>query len=236
MSIFAAGAASMPTRGARVGGSLFDGTPITDKWKGQMEGARDKLRESYSGPGPYTVARVLADVEKWWGIATKFAADAPSMNAITPVRVKQARDNALNLLEARAQLRLRKPTEIVDPKEGRVYLEAMCAPIDWLIATGSPVLKNREDSWSTLKTAAFIGLGVAAIYGLSKVLSSGAELTREMKGLRPAPAGMVHNPPAWAADPELWETARLAVEESGPYENVEAVKVHVYKQLGGRVS
>lgn len=223
-------------RGARMSGAIFDGTPITDKWKGQMEAAKEKLRESYSGPSPYTVARVLADVDKWWGIATKFANDAPSMNAITPARVKQAQYNALNLMEARAQLKIRKPAEIVDAKDGRVYLEAMVAPIDWLIATGSPVLKNREDSWSTLKTAAFIGLGVAAVYGLSKVLSSGAELTREMKGLRPAPATMVHNPPAFAADPEIWEHARLAVEESGPYENAEAVKIHVYKQLGGRVS
>lgn len=233
MSVYSAGTASM--RGARVG-SIFDGTPITDKWKGQMEDAKQRLRTSYSGPGPYTVAHVLADVDKWWGIATKFAADAPTMNAITPIRIKQARDNALNLLEARAQLRLRKPVEIVDAKDGRVYLEVMLAPIDWLIATGSPVLKNREDSWWTLKMVAGVGLGIAAIYGLSKVLSSGAELTREMKGLRPAPAGMVHNPPAWAADPQLWEHARLAVEESGPYENEEAVKVHVYKQLGGRVS
>jgi len=235
VSVFSAGAASMPMRGRMGGGAIFDGTPITDKWKGQMEAAKEKLRASYSG-GPYTVAHVLADVEKWWGIASKFAADAPTMNAITPVRIKQARDNALNLLEARAMLKLRRPEEIVDAKDGRVYLEAMTAPIDWLIATGSPVLANREGSWSTLKTAAVVAGGIAAIWGLSKVLSSSAELTREVRSFRPAPAGMVHNPPAWAADPEIWETARLSVEQSGPYENAEAVKVHVYKQLGGRVS
>jgi hypothetical protein len=70
--------------------------------------------------------------------------------------VKAAKDNALNLLEARAQLQIRKPAEIVDVKDGRVYLDAMVAPIDWLIATGSPVLANREESWSTLKTAAVV--------------------------------------------------------------------------------
>jgi hypothetical protein len=235
VSIFGAGVASMPSR-ASTGGALFTETPATDKWRGQMEAAKEKLRSSYSGPGPYTVERVLADVDHWWKIATKFSEDAPAMNAITPARVKEAKTNALNLLEARAQLRLRRPAEIVESKDGRVYLDAMVAPIDWLIATGSPVLANREESWSTLKTVAYVGLGVAAIYGLSRLLSSGAELTREVRGMRPAPAAMVHNPPAWAADPELWETARLAVEESGPYENVEAVKVHVYKQLGGRVS
>lgn len=234
MSVFAAGAASMGR--SRMAGSVFDGTPITDKWRGQMEAAKEKLRDSYSGPGPYTVARVLADVDKWWKIATKFANDAPTMNAITPARVKAAKDNALNLLEARAQLQIRKPAEIVDVKDGRVYLDAMVAPIDWLIATGSPVLANREESWSTLKTAAVVAGGIAAIYGLSKLLSSGAELTREVRSFRPAPAGLVNNPPAFAADPAIWEHARLAVEESGPYENAEAVKIHVYKQLGGRVS
>jgi hypothetical protein len=221
-------------RGARVGG-LSDGS-ASETWREQMQAAKEKLRASYAGPGPYTVAHVLGDVDHWWKIAAKFAEDAPTMNMITPVRVKEAKNNAVNLLEARAQLRLRGPAEIVDAKEGRVYLEAMTAPIDWLISTGSPVLKSREDAWSTLKTAAYVGIGVAAIYGLSKVLSSGAELTREVKGFRSAPSTMVNNPPAWAADPEVWETARLAVEETGPYENVEAVKVHVYKQLGGRVS
>lgn len=235
MSVFGAGVASMPRRSA-MGGALFTETPATDKWRGQMEAAKEKLRSSYSGPGPYTVERVLADVDHWWKIATKFSEDAPTMNAITPARVKEAKNNAVNLLEARAQLKLRRPAEIVDVKDGRVYLEAMTAPIDWLIATGSPVLSNREESWSTVKTVAYVALGIGAIYGLSKLLSSGAELTREVRGLRPAPAAMVHNPPAWAADPEIWETARTAVAESGPYDNEEHVRIHVYKQLGGRVS
>jgi hypothetical protein len=240
VSVFAAGMASMPVRGrtssSRTSGAIFDGTPITDKWRGEMQAVKDKLRASYGGPGPYTVAHVLADVDHWWGIATKFANEAPSLNMKTPALVKQARDNALNLLEARAQLKLRKPAEIVDAKEGRVYLEAMVAPIDWLISTGAPVLTSREESMSTIKKIAYIGLGIGVIYGLSRLLSSGAELTREVRSFRPAPAGMVHNPPSWAADPEIWENARLAVEQSGPYENVEAVKIHVYKQLGGRVS
>jgi hypothetical protein len=232
VSVYGAGVASMGTGRT---GALFDQTPVTDKWRGQMEAAKQKLRDSYSGPGPYTVARVLADLDKWRRIAGKFAEDAPGVD-MPPARKKQALTNALNLTEAYHTLKLRKPTEIVDPKDGRVYLEAMQAPIDWLIAAGTPVLKQREEGWSTLKTLAFVGIGVAAIYGLSRVLSSGAELTREVRAFRPAPAGMVHNPPAWAADPEVWERARLAVEETGPFENPEAVKIHVYKQLGGRVS
>lgn len=234
MSVYGAGVASMPSRAST--GALFDDTPVTDKWREQMQAAKEKLRASYAGPGPYTVARVLADVDKWWRIASQYADEAPSVSAMPAVRVKEAKTNALNLLEARAQLRTRKPEEIVEAKDGRVYLDAMVAPIDWLIASGAPVLKDKEQSNSMWKTALYVGLGIGAIYGLSRLLSSGAELTREVRGIRPAPAGMVHNPPAWAADPELWETARLAVEESGPYENVEAVKVHVYKQLGGRVS
>jgi hypothetical protein len=235
VSVFGAGVSSMPRRAA-MGGALFNDTPITDKWREQMTAAKAKLRESYSGPGPYTVAHVLADVDKWWKIASRYADEAPSMSSMPAVRLKEAKDNALNLLEARAQLKIRKPTEIVEPAAGRVYLDAMTAPIDWLIAVGTPAIKGREEVGSTFKTAMYVGLAVLGVYGLSKVLSSGAELTREMRSLRPAPAGMVNNPPAWAADPELWEHARLAVEESGPYENVEAVKVHVYKQLGGRVS
>ena len=231
----------MPTRGrvpARSStGSLFDGgTPATDKWRDEMRAARDKLRASYSGPGPYTVERVLKDVDHWWGIATKFANEASSLSTIRPDQVKLARNNALNLLEARAQLKLRRPAEIVDPKEGAVYLAAMTAPIDWLIDVGGQPLAKEETTRSTLKTMLYVAGGIAAIYGLSKLLSSGAELTREVRSFRPAPTGMVHNPPVWAADPEIWETARLSVEQSGPYENAEAVKVHVYKQLGGRVS
>lgn len=232
MSVFGAGVSSIPLRRSSTGG-LFDGTPVTDKWRDQMLDAKAKLRASYSA-GPYTVAHVLADVDKWWKIATEFT--KTTLTTETPARRKQAMDNALNLLEARAQLQLRKPVEIVDAKEGRVYLAAMEAPIDWLIATGTPALKNREDSWSTLKTLAYVGIGVGALYGLSRVLSSGAELTREVRSFRPAPTAMVHNPPAFAADPDLWERARIAVEESGPYDNAEAVKIHVYKQLGGRVS
>ena len=230
----------MPMRGrspaSRTSGAIFDGTPATDKWRAQMQAARDKLRASYSGPGPYTVEHVLADVDHWWQIATKYANEAPGLSTIRPDQIKAAKTNALNLLEARAQLRLRKPAEIVDVKDGRVYVEAMVAPIDWLIDAGAQPLAKEENTRSTLKTALYVAAGIAAIYGLSRLLSSGAELTREVRSFRPAPTGMVHNPPAWAADPDLWETARLSVEQSGPYENAEAVKVHVYKQLGGRVS
>jgi hypothetical protein len=229
----------MPLRGraaARTGAIFDGGTPATDKWRGEMRDAKAKLRASYAGPGAYTVEHVLKDVDHWWGIATKFANEASSLSTIRPDQIKAAKNNAVNLLEARAQLKLRKPQEIVDPKDGAVYLAVMTAPIDWLIDVGSQPLAKEEGTRSTLKTMLYVAGGIAAIYGLSRLLSSGAELTREVRSFRPAPAGMVHNPPAWAADPEIWESARIAVEQSGPYDNAEAVKIHVYKQLGGRVS
>jgi hypothetical protein len=224
--------------GARVGSME---TPVSDKWRDNMIAAKSKLRASYAGPGPYTVATVLHDVDHWWQIATKFANEAPSLSTMLPARLKEAKNNALNLLEARAQLKLRKPDEIVTPEQGRVYLDAMVAPIDWLIGVGKPVLDGEERTTSTLRKALYITAGIAAIYGLSKLLSSGAELTREVRGFRAAPVGMVHNPPPWAADPEIYETARTAVadaqaEGGEPFENPSAVTVHVYKQLGGRVS
>lgn len=229
--MFSAGVASM--RGAPL--PLVDDAPVTSKWRDQMQAAKDKLRASYAGPGPYTVARVLADVTHWHGIATRYADDAKTV-PMAPARLKVARDNALNLLEAQAQLKIRRPEEIVDAKDGRVYLDAMTAPIDWLIDVGTPILERKEDEGSWYKRAAYIGLGLVAIYGLSKLLSSGAELTREMRGLRP-PDQLVRNPPAWAADPILYEQARASVEpQRDAYENPDAVVVHVYKQLGGRVS
>lgn len=51
-----------------------------------------------------------------------------------------------------------------------------------------------------------------------------------------APAEHILNPPPWVQDPDLWESAKLAVEPyKHRYPNPDAVITHVYKQMGGRV-
>lgn len=84
--------------------------------------------------------------------------------------------------------------------------------------------------------------GAAIIGGLwaaTKFVGEARGAKRDLLGDRPvfggAPRGLVRNPPAWALDPEKWESARLAVEPyADHYENPHAVMVHVYKQMGGR--
>jgi hypothetical protein len=88
------------------------------------------------------------------------------------------------------------------------------------------------------KTIAYVAGGIGVLWGVSKLLGGAVEAKREFFGARalPAPAALVRNPPAWAQDPELWESARVAVEPyADRYDNAAAVTTHVYKQMGGRV-
>lgn len=235
MSVFATGAASVGGVG-----EIFDDSPATTKWREQMEASAKILRAKYGGDGPFQVARVLADVDRWWRIATQFANEATQVSSMTAANAKRAKDNALNLLEARGELRLRVPTAMsVTSEEAQRFVDLMVAPITWLVDVGDPVLKNVEEPASWIKRALWLGAAVLGVWSVTKLLETGTTAKREVFGSRPlfgAPARLVKNPPAWAADPDLWETARVAVEENGPYENEEHVKIHVYKQLGGRVS
>ena len=50
------------------------------------------------------------------------------------------------------------------------------------------------------------------------------------------PPEMIHNPPPWVKDPDIWESAKLAVSPyKKRYDNPDAVITHVYKQMGGVV-
>lgn len=240
MSVYGAGAASV--RRDRTGGSLFDTTPATEKWREQMQAAAANVRAKYAGDGPYQVAAVLADVDRWWRVATQFktAADTAPLSTMRPDQVKRASDNALNLLEARAELQVRVPQAVsITGPEAHKLAEFMAAPIDWLVSVGEPALASAEAPASMIKTALWIVGGIAGIWALTKLIDSGVSAKREIVGERPllAPRALVRNPPAWAADPILWEDARMAVEpHRAQYDNPEAVIVHVYKQMGGRVS
>lgn len=206
-----------------------------------MNAAAERIRAKYAGPGPYTAGAMLVDVTKAWGVATQFAEQAPTVSTMRPDQVTRAKNNALDLLELQAALKIRDPSSVLSRGELDKCTAAMTAPIAWLVSAGAPVLAANEPSagfpWRTLMWG---GLIIGGLYGLSRALSSASEFKREIVGprtLTSAPRELVKNPPAWAADPELWEHARIAVEGSGEqYDNAEAVKIHVYKQLGGRVS
>jgi hypothetical protein len=240
VSVYSAGAASV--RRSVAGGAIFDDAPATSKWRGQMEGAAANVRAKYAGDGPYQVEAVLADVDKWWRVASQFAEQAATnpTSTMRPDQVKRAKDNALNLLEARAALKLRIPTAYsVTGPEARQLTAFMVAPIEWLISVGEPALSSAEAPASWIKRGLWIVGGLAGIWAVSKLLDSGVSAKREIFGARPlfAPKALVKNPPAWAADPEIWESARVAVEPyRDSYDNPEVVTVHVYKQMGGRVS
>jgi hypothetical protein len=237
VSVFAAGAASVRGNVAG-GGSIFDNTPATDKWREQMRAAAANLGAKYSGDGPYRVADVLADVDHWWHVATEFSTTAKG--TVSPANLKRAQDNALNLLEARAELRLRVPTAYsVTADDAKRFAALMVAPIEWLIDVGDPILTKAEEPASMLKRILWIGLAFGGVWAVKTLIDSGVTAKREIVGERPlfAPKALVRNPPPWAADPILWEQARVAVEpHREQYDNPDAVTVHVYKQLGGRVS
>lgn len=51
-----------------------------------------------------------------------------------------------------------------------------------------------------------------------------------------APTEQVNNPPTWAMDTDIWESAKIAVQPyKARYDNPDAVITHVYKQMGGRI-
>lgn len=234
MSLYAAGLNSARASSA---GAFYDATPATDKWREQMEAAADKVRAKYSGPGPFTVYGVLTDLDKWWKVATQFAEQAPDAKML-PVHVTEAKNNAVNLLEARAELRTRPALDVVAPADVARFVALMVAPIAWLVAVGRPMLENVEAPASMLKTALWIAAAIGGVWGVSKLLDSASGFKREIVGTRPLvpPSKLVRNPPPWAVDAELYETARVAVRDSGEqYDNPKMVIVHVYKQLGGRV-
>jgi hypothetical protein len=233
VSVHAAGMASA------MGGTIFDDAPATTKWRDEMLAAAQSIGAKYAGDGPYRTSEVLADVDRWWKIATQFANEAKDVSSMSPANAKRAMDNAVNLLEARAELKLRVPQALsVTGDEARHYAGLMVAPIEWLVDVGDPVLRKVEEPASWIKRALWLGTAVVGVWSITRLLETGTTAKREIFGTKPlfAPRGLVKNPPAWAADPDLWETARIAVEENGPYENEEHVKIHVYKQLGGRVS
>lgn len=236
MSAYSSGVAS--SRG--VMGAADSSTPVTDKWQGDMRAAADRIRTKYSGPGPYLAGAVLLDVDKAWKVASQFADQAPSVSSMRPDQITRAKNNALDLLELRAGLKLRDPMSALSRAELDNVVAKMSAPIAWLVAVGAPVLAANEPGDFPWRTLMWGGLVIGGLYALSKAISSASEFKREVVGprtLTSAPRELVKNPPAWAADPELWEHARIAVENSGEqYDNAESVKVHVYKQLGGRVS
>lgn len=240
MSVYSSGVASSHGTGRVHASSGDSSTPVTDRWRGDMAAAVDRIRAKYSSPGPFLAGAVLIDVNKAWTVASQFAKEAADVSTIRPDQVKRAQMNALDLMELHAALKLREPTSILSRAELDNVIAKMTAPVAWLVSVGSPVLAANEPTGFPWRTLMWGGLIIGGLYGLSKALSSASEFKREVVGprtLTSAPATLVKNPPAWAADPELWEHARLAVESTGEkYDNVEAVKIHVYKQLGGRVS
>lgn len=235
MSLFAQGVSSVPRPG--MGGALFDDTPATHKWQEQMRAAAAKLRDKYAGPGPFPVSDVQIDLNHWWTVATKFSADAPGAG-LRPDQVKRASDNALNLLEARTALKLAHPDGHVEARDAGELVKLMVAPIDWLVSVGTPILSSDEGVRSNLKTFLWLaGIG-GGIWALTKLFDSTVSLKRELVGDRTLvpPRALVRNPPPWAVDADVYETARVAVRDAGEkYDNPKAVIAHVYKQLGGRV-
>jgi len=235
VSVYGSGVASARSS---TGGAL-DPTPVTDKWRADMNAAAERVRSKYSGPGPYLAGAVLVDVDKAWNVASQFASQAPTVSTMRPDQVTRAKNNALDLLELRAALKLRDPHSALSRAEVDRAVAAMQAPIAWLVSAGTPVLTAEEQPgfpWKTLMWGAII---IGGLYAAHKAISSVSELKRDVMGERPifAPTAMVKNPPAWAADPVIWESARTAIEPyRDSYDNPEAVTVHVYKQMGGRVS
>jgi len=88
------------------------------------------------------------------------------------------------------------------------------------------------------KMLIYVGAGVGALWAATKFLGQSIDVKRELVGARPlvAPTGAVKNPPPWVIDPDLWESAKLAIQPyRDRYDNPLAVTTHVYKQMGGRV-
>lgn len=242
MSVFSDGCADVRSSGrpsSRAGvGAIFDDAPATHHWQANMKTAADKLRSKYAGAGPFPVADMLADLNHWWNVATQFASEAPTLDGIRPDQVTKAKNNAVDLLEARAALKLAHPAGSVPKADADELVRRMVAPIEWLVSVGTPVLSSDEKTRSSLKTFLWIGAAIGGVWALTRLFDSTANLKREVMGDRTIipPRALVRNPPAWAVDAELYETARVAVRDSGEhYDNPKMVITHVYKQLGGRV-
>lgn len=118
------------------------------------------------------------------------------------------------------------------PSQKRLPIDAQPIVPDGVTPPG--VSLNPKDSGLSLipwKKLLVVGGLAAGAYFLYKAFRSSPQIR-----LLQAPGKLVNNPPSWARDPDVWETAKLAVKaNSEGYDNPEAVTVHVYKQLGGRV-
>ncbi len=114
------------------------------KWQTSLQARANELQAKYANAYP-TAGELLEDVTKWWTIASEFADTARTMGNITPRSVRDAEDNALALLEFRAQLRVQPANATVSPDIRDVGVTLMLGPINWLVRIGSPVLVTQSN-------------------------------------------------------------------------------------------
>lgn len=103
--------------------------------------------------GEHTIGAVLADVDKWWRVATEYVAQAKAMSSLTVTQVRAAEDNALTLLELRGYLRSFPAATIASRPMLDKGVAAMIAPIAWVKAIATPILQRSADYDDMLRAA-----------------------------------------------------------------------------------
>lgn len=122
----------------------------------KLDAAAAGLTAKYA-TGSHAVAELYADVDKFWRIAGTYAEQANTMGGffggLEKSQVRQAEDNALNLLEFRAYLK----SFPVGAQASRPMLDrgvALCvAPIAWVKSISSPVLQTQASINNMAKLA-----------------------------------------------------------------------------------
>lgn len=151
---------------------------VIGRWKTKMAAQGLALRSKYQNLKVVYQATLLTDVTHWWTIATEFDKGAPDLHQLTDAQRTKARNNAVDLLELKAEIKGiggGYMGAVVDSGTVARAVEKMIAPIDWLIAVGGPVLQTdaqyRETYRSLVKTATHAP-GLLAKWGLDQVVAA----------------------------------------------------------------
>lgn len=139
-------------------------------WSKSLKGKAAAIRSKYANVRPPRLA-LLADVDRWWKVAKQFADQAPSLSSITPARIQQAKDNATTLQQMRLYLKTTNFGPAVPSGVVANAVDAMTAPIDWLVGTGTPALETEANYADMIRKVATLDVPWKGIAGVvEKVL------------------------------------------------------------------